>query len=110
VNVGGDGVFQIVDAVDTLLELGVSHDVLKNLPSLPSDVEALLIYGSQARGDAVPGSDLDLLALVTKSRPSTYAGDVNISELISARIGADIGTTRADRPQRTVLERAWSPR
>jgi len=46
------------DTVETLLELGVSHDVLKNFPSLPSDVEALLIYGSRARGDAVPGSDL----------------------------------------------------
>jgi predicted nucleotidyltransferase len=75
-----------------LLELGVSHDVLKNFPNLPSDVEALLIYGSQARGDAVPGSDLDLLALVTAPRPSTYAGDVNVSYYTREQLSTGIGT------------------
>jgi len=80
------------DSVDALLELGVSHDVLKNFPRLPSDVEALLIYGSQARGDAVPGSDLDLLALVTKPRPSAYAGDVNVSYYTREQLSTGIGT------------------
>lgn len=80
------------DSVDALLELGVSHDVLTDFPRLPSDVEALLIYGSRARGDALPGSDLDLLALVTKPRPSAYAGDVNVSYYTREQLSTGIGT------------------
>lgn len=78
--------------VNTLLDLGVSRDVLKEFPSLPSDAEALLIYGSRARGDAVPGSDLDLLALVTKPRASTYSGDVNVSYYTREQLSTGIGT------------------
>jgi predicted nucleotidyltransferase len=80
------------DTVQTLLDLGVSRDVLKNFPSLPADVEALLMYGSQARGDAVPGSDLDLLALVTRPRPSTHVADVNVSYYTRKQLSTGIGT------------------
>jgi UTP:GlnB (protein PII) uridylyltransferase len=57
------------DVVDALLAMGVSPSVLGDFPDLPADVEGLLVYGSQARGDVVPGSDLDVLALVTAFRP-----------------------------------------
>lgn len=80
------------DVVGALLELGVPPSVLEDFPALPADVEGLLIYGSQARGDAVPGSDLDLLALVTTSRPSTYAGDVNVSYYTREQLSTGIGT------------------
>lgn len=80
------------DTVNTLLEFGVPYDVLKDFPSLPSDAEALLIYGSRARGDAVSGSDLDLLALVTKPRASTDSGDVNVSYYTREQLSTGIGT------------------
>lgn len=67
------------DVVSALLGMGIAPDVLADLPELPAEIEGLLVYGSQARGDAVPGSDLDLLGLVTAPRPSTHSGDVNIS-------------------------------
>lgn len=80
------------EIVDTLLQIGVPPDILAGFPSLPADARGLLIYGSQARGDAVAGSDLDLLALVDIPRPSTQAGLVNISFYTSAQLTSGIGT------------------
>ena len=80
------------DVIDTLLGLGVPPDILADLPTLPADARGLMVYGSQARGDAVAGSDLDLLALVNTPRPSTYAGDVNISYYTREQLATGIGT------------------
>ncbi len=78
--------------VDALLRLGVPAGTLVEFPSLPGDARGLLLYGSQARGDAVAGSDLDLLALVGIPRASTYAGDVNVSYYTSEQLATGIGT------------------
>ena len=80
------------DVIDTLLGLGVPPDILADLPNLPADARGLMVYGSQARGDAVAGSDLDLLALVNTPRPSTYAGYVNISYYTREQLATGIGT------------------
>ena len=80
------------DVVDALLELGVPPDIFADFPELAADTRGLLMYGSQARGDAVTGSDLDLLALVDSQRPSTYAGDVNISYYTREQLSTGIGT------------------
>lgn len=80
------------DVIGALLGLSVSPDLLKDLPELPLDTEGVLVYGSQARGDAVPGSDLDLLALVAASRVSSYSGDVNISYYTRDQLSTGIGT------------------
>lgn len=52
----------------------------------------MLVYGSQARGDAVIGSDLDMLALVSASSPTTRSGDVNISFYTRKQLSTGIGT------------------
>ncbi|WP_418605848.1 nucleotidyltransferase domain-containing protein [Georgenia sp. SUBG003] len=65
---------------------------MADFPDLPADARALLVYGSQARGDAVAGSDVDLLALVDTPRPSTYAADVNISYYTGNQLTTGIGT------------------
>ncbi|MCW2768441.1 MAG: polymerase subunit beta [Nocardioides sp.] len=78
--------------VGALQTIGVPTNVLIDLPELPADARGLLVYGSQARGDAVEGSDLDLLALVTTPRPSSHAGDVNISYYTSKQLATGIGT------------------
>jgi hypothetical protein len=80
------------DVIEALLGLGVPPDILADLPSLPADARGLLVYGSQARRDAVAGSDLDLLALLDTPRPSTYAGDVNISYYTREQLATGIGT------------------
>lgn len=80
------------DLVDALLRLGVPAGILVDFPDLPGDARGLLVYGSQARGDAVAGSDLDLLALVDTPRPSTYAGDVNVSYYTREQLATGIGT------------------
>lgn len=77
---------------DVLLGLGVPQYLVEAMPEIPNDVGGLLIYGSQARGDAVAGSDLDLLALVEHPRPSTSAGDVNISYYTLEQLSTGIGT------------------
>ncbi|SDC08377.1 Nucleotidyltransferase domain-containing protein [Raineyella antarctica] len=80
------------DVVGALVGMGVSPSVLKDFPDLPADVEGMLVYGSQARGDAVPGSDVDLLALVAVPRPSTHSGDVNVSYYTSEQLSTGVGT------------------
>ena len=80
------------DFVNTLLGMGVAPKLLGDFPELPGDVEGLLIYGSQARGDAVPSSDLDVLALVPTPRSSTYSGEVNISYYTRDQLSTGIGT------------------
>jgi hypothetical protein len=80
------------DVAGALARLGVPPGILQDLPRLPGDVEGLLVYGSQARGDAVAGSDLDLLALTLAPRPSTYAGDVNVSYYTYEQLSTGIGT------------------
>lgn len=79
-------------AMDALLALGVPPEMLVNLPTLPADAQGLLVYGSRARGDAVTGSDLDLLAMVDTPRPTTHAGDVNISYYTYEQLSTGIGT------------------
>jgi len=59
---------------------------------MPIDSSGLLLYGSRARGDAVPGSDLDLLAIVEQPRPSIYSGDVSVSYYTIAQLESGRGT------------------
>jgi predicted nucleotidyltransferase len=80
------------DVVSALLRMNVSPSFLEDFPELPTGVEGLLIYGSQARGDAVPDSDLDVLALVGAPRSSTYSGDVNVSYYTHEQLSTGIGT------------------
>ncbi len=80
------------DVVRALVGMGIAPSVLVGLPELPSEIEGLLVYGSQARGDAVPGSDLDLLGLVSASRPGYHSGDVNISYYTRDQLSTGVGT------------------
>ena len=62
---------------------------------MPGGVEGLLIYGSHARGDAITGSDLDVLALTENPLPSLNSGEVNVSfytlDLLSTGISSLFG-------------------
>ncbi|MGL5826787.1 MAG: nucleotidyltransferase domain-containing protein, partial [Nocardioides sp.] len=80
------------DAVDATLGLGLPAEIVTQFPILPADARALMVYGSRARGDAVEGSDLDLLALVDTPQVSTYAGDVNVSYYTRRQLTTGIGT------------------
>jgi predicted nucleotidyltransferase len=78
------------NVVQALTALGVNASVSRDMPMLPEDVYGILVYGSQARGDAVPGSDLDILALVPAARASIHWGVASVSfyseqQLSSAR-------------------------
>lgn len=80
------------EVVRVLLGMGIAPNVLKDFPELPAEIEGLLVYGSQARGDAVPGSDLDLLGLVSVPHPSTHSGNVNISYYTRDQLSTGVGT------------------
>lgn len=75
-----------------LASVGVSALLVDQLPALPADIEAVLVYGSQARGDAIKGSDLDLIALVPSPRASLSVGDVSLSFYTSSQLRTGIGT------------------
>jgi len=80
------------EIVGALLAMGVPSSLLEDFPQLTAEVEGLMVYGSQARGDAVLGSDLDLLALVEQPRPTTRSGDVNVSYYTREQLSTGIGT------------------
>lgn len=79
------------EALADLGALGVSETLLRDVPDLKG-LEGLMIYGSRARGDAVDGSDLDLLGLVQSPRPSSRSGDVHLSYYTPAQLGSGVGT------------------
>ena len=80
------------EVVSQLLDMGILPNLLEGFPELDGEVKGLLIYGSQARGDTVPGSDLDVLALVAAPRSSSYSGDVNVSYYTREQLSTGIGT------------------
>lgn len=75
-----------------LAAIGVPDSIVAHLPELPNSVEGLMIYGSRARGDALPDSDLDLLALVPFQLPSISAGLVSVSFYTSDQLSSGIST------------------
>jgi predicted nucleotidyltransferase len=80
------------DLVESLHALDIPAPIVRRFPRLARDVEAVLIYGSRARGDAVDGSDLDVLALVPYSRPSLSASDISVSFYTEAQLQTGVGT------------------
>lgn len=59
---------------------------------LPSPIQGLLLYGSRAREDHIPSSDLDLLALVPDELGSQSAGQANLSSYTPEQLSSASGT------------------
>ncbi len=78
--------------LEALADHGIPDAVTNDLTAFPEGVSAVLLYGSRARGDALPDSDLDLLALVREPLPSVSAGAVSISFYTHEQLATGIGT------------------
>lgn len=78
--------------LEVLAGHGIPDSVTSDLKAFPKGVTAVLLYGSRARGDALPDSDLDLLALVPEPLPSVSAGAVSISFYTQDQLVTGIGT------------------
>ncbi|WP_171468404.1 nucleotidyltransferase domain-containing protein [Cellulosimicrobium sp. 72-3] len=73
--------------------LGVPRELTAQAISLlPESVDALLLYGSRARGDEVGDSDLDLLALVKEPRITLHEGSVALSFYTEAQLMTGISS------------------
>ena len=83
----------IADFAGKLNGLGVPQSLIEAaIHVISDDTIGLLVYGSRARADSVPNSDLDLLALVQEPSGSTAYGNVNLSRYTSAQIRSASGT------------------
>lgn len=82
----------IGDSVSALTSVGVPQALADHFPELPSDAIAWMIYGSQARGDSIPGSDLDVLVVVEGARASISRSDVNVSFYTLEHLRTGVGT------------------
>lgn len=78
--------------VRALAALGIPDVILDDLPEIPESVRGLVVYGSRARGDAIEGSDLDLLALVPAHLPTIKSGAASLSFYTLAQIESGVGT------------------
>lgn len=78
--------------VKQLRALNIPSSITRQIPALPRDIQSILVYGSRARGDAVAASDLDLLALVPRPRPSLNVSDISISFYTETQLGTGVGT------------------
>ncbi len=76
-----------------LSELGIEADVSSQVVALvPANSIGVLLYGSRARGDHTPESDIDVLTLVSHSAGSKSAGRVNMSYYTRAQLHSSSGT------------------
>lgn len=91
-----------------LRSMRVPERIIGEFPSLPRDVQGVLVYGSRARGDALEDSDLDVLALVSTARPSLNASDVSVSFYTSDQLSTGIGTLFGAHLRRD-SKIAWDP-
>lgn len=80
------------ELLHTLRGFDLPTEMIEQFPSLPHDTRGVLIYGSRARGDAVGGSDLDVLALVPEGRPSISRADISVSFYTGAQLDTGAGT------------------
>lgn len=50
----------------------ITADVVKAVLSVSQNVDRIILYGSQARGDNTDGSDIDILVIVDEPREALY--------------------------------------
>jgi len=81
-----------LELIRALTALDIPDSILDDLPAVPETVSAMVVYGSRSRGDAVEGSDLDLLALVPTHQPTISAGAVSLSFYTPAQMDTGVGT------------------
>jgi predicted nucleotidyltransferase len=75
-----------------LNSFGIPADIVNAFPPLPADLTALMIYGSRARGDALPDSDLDVLGVVGSSRATIRSGLTSLSFYTVDELALGVGT------------------
>jgi len=86
--------------------LALSRDAARMLPTIKRrivrgfDPERIILFGSQARGDATPDSDLDLLVIVADDRDLRGLARQIRARLADIDIGKDVLVTTPARVER----------
>lgn len=79
-----------LQALNTVIAL--PEEILNSVPPLPDETEAVLAYGSRARGDALEDSDLDLLVLSSVGGPNRTSGNVSVAVYTEEELRRSSGT------------------
>ena len=69
--------------------LAATHKAVASLIEAKPEVLKVILFGSMARGDAVPGSDVDLLVVVTESDRS-FLDRIAKYRLSDIPVGVDV--------------------
>jgi predicted nucleotidyltransferase len=78
----------------------------RELPKRSPEVRRIIVFGSVARGDAVPGSDVDLLLVLSSSRRPFLE---RMSEYLPERfpVGVEIFAYTREEMEKMVAEGNW---
>lgn len=81
------------------------------LAKFPDEVERIVLFGSKARGDSAPDSDLDVLVIVRSDDPAFSIGEARWKEIIAGtneialKYGLDVSVTVRSHSQ----SQRWTP-
>lgn len=88
----------------------IRHNIARRIRAAVPEVRQVLLFGSQARGDAQPDSDVDLMVITSESVSRTAVGVTVRRSLWGLPFGFDLRVVTESEWRQLCASRAWFDR